>query len=366
MSTSDSFKNLNIFGLSGAFESALVAQDIAARLVQNSIPQIKIARGLVDTIAKSAALNLVAQQATIFKGLEANWMQQVTPQLSIASGLVGASIGNVLGQVSLGPSSGMAWMKNLPDMSGILGLQPQPIFGDLGSSLVKQWASTFATLNFDLLNRRILVPYNWPDDFEEYLLTIQEILNNEGLPIAWVPRQSILLRLFKAKSAEKRLNILRKYRDEVLEDCAKVVEEMDDVFLADQIPLSRDVIAACRDGHWTAGAALAVDITHGIVEKLEWHTNPKSLKAHYTFSMNLTLKNMITGVTQASLVSFYEEWHPKSPKPAPKFLTRNMVSHNVTQSHLNEHNCLVAVMLMASVMETVYQLELGRTKELAA
>ncbi|EPR77451.1 hypothetical protein ADILRU_0150 [Leifsonia rubra CMS 76R] len=233
-------------------------------------------------------------------------------------------------------------------------------FGGLREIVNTQISGVLSGIDWDQLRRRTLVPANWPTEFEEYLPMIQEALNAEGLPLAWVPRREVFLQLVVAATAEERLEILREHRNEVLEDCAVIVENVEDDFIAAQIPLARDVIAACREGHWRVAAVSAVVIVHAVVENLEWSTNPQGLMKNHGFAAPSTLDELIERATRAPFVSFYVEWHPKSGKPQPRGLARNMVSHRVTDTHLDEHNCLIAVMLMASLMETVYQLDLGR------
>jgi hypothetical protein len=63
---------------------------------------------------------------------------------------------------------------------------------------------------------------------------------------------------------------------------------------------------------------------------------------------------------RAPLILFYKEWNPKSGKPQPHSLARHVVSHRIADTHLDDYNCLKALMLMASTMATVHRLQLGR------
>ncbi|TFB71526.1 hypothetical protein E3O06_11820 [Cryobacterium glaciale] len=233
-------------------------------------------------------------------------------------------------------------------------------FDGLREIVNAQISGVLSGVDWDQLRRRMLVPENWPTEFEDYLPMIEEALNAEGLPLAWVPRREVFLRLVTATTAEERLEILREHRDEVLEDCGKIIENLEDDFMAPQIPLAREAVSACKAGHWRVAAVSAVVIVHSVVENLEWSTNPQGLMKNHGFAAPSTLEELIERATRAPFVSFYVEWHPKSGKPQPRGLARNMVSHRVTDTHLDEHNCLIAVMLMASLMETVNQLGLGR------
>ncbi|GAA3595534.1 hypothetical protein GCM10022198_19240 [Klugiella xanthotipulae] len=217
----------------------------------------------------------------------------------------------------------------------------------------------FERIDWESLRRRSLIPANWPENFEEFLPAIEEALNVEGLPLAWVPRREIFLKLVTASSAEERIVILHEHRDAVLEDCTKLVLGFENDFMAAQIPLAEEVIEACHSGHWRVAAVSAVMIVHTIVENLDWPTNPQGLVKNHGFAGSSVSDETIEKATRAPFVSFYVEWHPKSGKPQPKGIARHMISHRVSDEHLDEHNCMIAVMLMASLMESVFQLGLG-------
>ncbi len=64
--------------------------------------------------------------------------------------------------------------------------------------------------------------------------------------------------------------------------------------------------------------------------------------------------------TRAPLVLFYDDWNPKSGKPRPTHLTRHVVTHQLAEDQVSARNCIIAVMLMSSLLVSVEQLELGR------
>ncbi len=206
---------------------------------------------------------------------------------------------------------------------------------------------------------RDVFPANWPINFGGNHQTIAEILNVEGVPLTWVPRQEVVLKLISAPTFEAREAILQKHRREILEDCTDIINGLDDDFMAGQIPLAREAIAAFNGGfHAIAGASAAL-IINSIVEGLNWPTKHHSLRRQHAFTPATKLGNLIERSTRAPFVSFYAEWNPKSGQPAPRGLSRHVVSHRITDAHLHMLNCLKGLMLMASLMKTVNHLQLG-------
>lgn len=215
-------------------------------------------------------------------------------------------------------------------------------------------------IDWELLTRRSRVPSNWPDEFEEYLPTLLDMVNIEGIPVAWVPRRALLLQLLDADSATERSELLISHRDEILEDCLDWVEHIDDDFLASQLPIAKKVLAACTDGHWEVAAISAVAVVHAVVESLHWVSDRQRVQKHHQLTMELPLSRLLEQSTRAPLVPFYDDWNPKSGKPRPAHLTRHVVSHQLAEDQVSARNCIVAVMLMSSLLVSVEQLELGR------
>ncbi len=217
-------------------------------------------------------------------------------------------------------------------------------------------------IDWELLTRRSRVPSNWPDEFEEHLPTLLDMVNIEGIPVAWVPRQKLLKRLLAADSATERSELLIAHRDEILEDCLDWVDHIEDRFLAPQLPIAKKVLAACKDGHWEVAAISAVAVVHAVVESLHWVSDRQRVQKQHQLTMELPLSRLLEQSTRAPLVPFYDDWNPKSGKPRPAHLTRHVISHQLAEDQVSARNCIVAVMLMSSLLVSVEQLELGRGK----
>lgn len=361
--------DFNVLGPTDALASVLRTQDMAARMFRNALPPFNVTH---DFARAFEAHNVVSwfrsDQAAAIKGLQMNWAKGLLPTIILAQGIArDTTVSFAFTQGPLIKGIQVDWARTvLPDITQLANYPLFSVFSGIEALLGEQLRGFLSGIDWVKVQRRARIPSNWPEDFEEHLLKFQAMLNDEALPLAWVPRLAIVMKLLAADTAAERIEILRRRREDILEDCAELVMDLDDNFMSGQLPLAREVIETCRLGKWRAGAALAVDVVHGIVERLDWKTNARSVRAHYTFTLELTLDELIAGVTKASLVAFYEEWHEKSGRPMPQFLARHVVSHSVSDEHLSDHNCLIAVMLMASLMETVYQLELGRPAEIAA
>lgn len=237
----------------------------------------------------------------------------------------------------------------IPDLSSIQSL--------IGSLQTEQWRDWL---------RRAHRPSNWTDEIEERIDDVIAVVNGEGVPVAWVPRTDILKALLDASSPDERSLILIDHRDEILEDCQTVLSRVDEGSDVPTLPIAHKVLAGCQEGHWEIAAISAVAVVHGIVEALRWAFDQQKVAAHHSLRATDSTDRLMEQATRAPLVRFYDEWNEKSGKPRPAHVTRHVVSHKLAPDQVSERNCIVAIMLMCSLLRTVYELELGGDDAAAA
>jgi hypothetical protein len=232
-------------------------------------------------------------------------------------------------------------------------LQMRTEWAETLSSITSSFADLYAGIDFEGIRRRMLLPSNLPTRYEALLPEMKRLLEEEGIPLAWVPRQEIVEALLAATSADERTAILLQHADEILEDCDELVADMDAESLAGVLPIAREVIEGYQAGKRKIAAVAAVTVTNTVVEQNRWATNERSARKHYALSTEVDIREFTLIATLAALIVFYREWHPQAPTSMPDSLARHVVSHNLRDEHLSERNCLVAVMLMTSLLQTV-------------
>jgi hypothetical protein len=216
-------------------------------------------------------------------------------------------------------------------------------------------------IDWEAFERRISTPRNWPSDFERILPMLQVIANDEGIPIAWVPDADILEELASAPDSATRSSLLIERRDDILENCRSATENIEHELITPLMPSVREVFDACASGFWMVGALASVQLTHSIVEALAWPSDRQRVQKFHALTSDVSLRGVMEQATRAPLVQFYEDWHPKSGRPRPVNLSRHVITHRFGPDQVVDRNCVVAVMLLASLVVTVDQLGLAST-----
>lgn len=138
------------------------------------------------------------------------------------------------------------------------------IFGDIyeKSGLLKSTADLVRSITGSLGDLADVMRGIWPANLSGLspLLDVDKmkaLMMDEGLPIAWVPRQETVRMVLEATSpAQRRAIYGRRWRG-IVTDCEQLVNRMSATATSSYVRFLRAIIASLRDGHYESAQALA-------------------------------------------------------------------------------------------------------------
>lgn len=92
------------------------------------------------------------------------------------------------------------------------------------------------------------LPPNWPSNIE--LDKVIAVVQDEGIPLVWVPREEIVVRLLMVADRPARAAVLVEHVDQVLDDCGAILQSLQPGPLRDQTYLTARAIEALGAGHF--------------------------------------------------------------------------------------------------------------------
>lgn len=203
-------------------------------------------------------------------------------------------------------------------------------------------------------------PPNWrsvPDiDFEAAIALV-----NEGVPLVWVPRGSIVAKLLEAADGPARDVVLVSSRDEIAEDCMDVLAEITADELKELADLAATAVGAIQNGFGPPAQALGANILDTVLRKaasrgvLLSAPKPKvSFYKHVTSQVSLVtgdvgLFDFQAACVLAPVITALASFWP-STDPTPTRFGRHATAHRVDLMQYTEANAIVAVMLAVSVL----------------
>jgi hypothetical protein len=201
-------------------------------------------------------------------------------------------------------------------------------------------------------------PPNWPVDID--IDRVVEVVQNDGLPLVWVPRAEVVVKVMAAHDRTSRIDVLLDHFDEVTSDCANVLADVDHANLSGPLDLARRSIAALSSGHHEAAQALAVVTTEtAVVEALGNGGGTGQynvVKDRVGFDpASVAYSRVRLEAALAPIRVFFTSWWKNSGAPMPDALSRHVSVHQADPAHYTRSNALIAGMLVASVLRALQE-----------
>ena len=199
------------------------------------------------------------------------------------------------------------------------------------------------------------LPPNWPSDVDEH--AVLAVVQDEGIPLVWVPRAEIVDAVLGAADRNARLELLVEYQQMIVDDCREVLAAMDAEGLSGQVPLASKAVEALASDHFEAAQALAVVVTETAVAQ-SISGKYEVVKKQVLFDPQLVPYGLLRlHAALAPIGRFYTSWWASSGDPKPQELSRHVSVHHADAGHYTEANAVIAVMLVTSVLRALQELQ---------
>lgn len=206
-------------------------------------------------------------------------------------------------------------------------------------------------------------PLNWEEapgqDVDDLADKAIAIIQDEGIPLVWVPRPETVRALVRAADADARDAILLASRDEISDDCTAVLAEITATELVPLSDLGAHAIAALRDGRAAPAQALATNVFDTLLRDigrrgvifggpLGYFKYNKVRKRIEPVSGETLISQYRAACVLAAAVPALQDYEPSDP--APVRFVRHATAHRAGPEQYTPVNAIVAVMLLASML----------------
>lgn len=229
-----------------------------------------------------------------------------------------------------------------------------------------EWPTFQYTLPTGLLENltgmwdRVLPP-NWPK--AEKVGPTVDVVRQDGLPLVWVPRASIVTAVVQAPDRPARIEILLARQEDVLQDCDQVLDTIATPIRHGDLVLARQAVQALREGHDGAAQALVAAVLESTIA--DQIATPSKVRGRVQFDDRIALVELRLRVALAPLEPYFRHFTPgKTPEEQrPSGPNRHLTVHVTTPEHLSPANALVSVMLLVSVLRALQDLPALRARD---
>lgn len=187
------------------------------------------------------------------------------------------------------------------------------------------------------------------------LSQLHALARNHGIPVAWIPPAGVIRELVQADDHhDAKLDVLVSHQGKIRTACRRTVPEDSDGWHTDYPKTARRVLAAWDDGHLLAAGCLALAAAEDIM--------------FLVARVERTRYKMYDGLKKAAGMEPHPQWWPQDQvvltpieplfsqyfperdDPLPQNLSRHAVMHRLPLEHMNDGHCIIAIMLMVSLL----------------
>jgi hypothetical protein len=238
------------------------------------------------------------------------------------------------------------------DLGGLAGDSLHKVADDLSASLraaARGFVLDVSALDFGRLRLDFdeALPGNLREAPFEDLETVSMIGTQEGIPLANVPGPVLVRDLIAANSFGERAQMLQDRASEVLDDCARAVDEEPGQFAKQ----CTSAVRAYREGHIAPAQSHAANLVDSILRTVfEGDASKKAKQRASKPIVELPLRLIAEHLALGPLLKVLEPWFPSQGHPLPRHFSRHATVHAAGHEGVfGPLQALVAVMLASSL-----------------
>ncbi|QPP07297.1 hypothetical protein G4Z16_13890 [Streptomyces bathyalis] len=187
------------------------------------------------------------------------------------------------------------------------------------------------------------------------LRQLHGLAKDHGIPVAWVPPADVLRELVKADDAHRaKLAVLTAAEERIRTSCRYEIPELHAGWSEDYAVTVRHVMAAWDDGHLLAAGCLALAGSEDLM--LETAEVDRKRSKSYKRLQQAAVRDLEESlwlheqVALTPIGPLFTKYMPEDNDPIPEALSRHAVVHRMPLDHFNDGHCIVAIMLMVSLL----------------
>jgi hypothetical protein len=202
-------------------------------------------------------------------------------------------------------------------------------------------------------------PPNWQfgDDWPS-LTVISDMVERDGIPLAWVPRGEIVVGLVRAEGIEARRAILADREADIIQDCFTCLDDVDAPELTEFVASVREAARAFQDQHAKPAQALATVVLDATLRLL--FATPDFSYAGIRRKLtgvwdNAPLRYMRSALVLAAIPDALEQFWPGRGDQVPVRFNRHASTHTIHVEQYTRTNALVAIMVITSLLREAHE-----------
>jgi hypothetical protein len=217
-----------------------------------------------------------------------------------------------------------------------------------------QFAETFASFAKVL---DTAWPPNWhgaqrPDQLK---LSLESMLLDEGLCLAWVPPTPVLERLFAASSRQDRRSVIGRSWKYILDASERELDAVTKPVYRHYVSFARYAVDAVRTGNHQAGQALAANLLDTVLQQV-FSTDSRKIITNQKSRFDIGKYPLQLSLVLGGIWGSYLRYQPRDGDKIPTQFSRHASAHGVSARQYSRVNATLSIMHVVALLRAVQPL----------
>ena len=205
------------------------------------------------------------------------------------------------------------------------------------------------------------LPPNWNEPAIELpdTDTLERLLLDEGLPLAWLPHNTVLSDLLGSTTRDDRLAVIEAAAESIVEGAATELARLTSDETREWRPFAIEAAVSMQSGRWNSGQALATNLLDTLVIRfirssapsaLRRSERPGSLGSAVPGAGTIDQRNVRALIVALGIWGAYSNYPPGDFTNIPTHFTRHASVHGVSVAQYNKTNAVIVLMHVVALL----------------
>ncbi len=193
------------------------------------------------------------------------------------------------------------------------------------------------------------LPPNWRGDAILIPRDLEQLLLDEGLPLAWVPPTAVLVRVFAAGTPQDRRRVIGRAWKRIAEACVAELDNVDDKRLRSHVKFGRKAAHTLLDGSSEGSQALSANLLDSILRAEFSDGDRKTITGQKT-RLNIEDYPLRVAIVLGAIWGAHGQYWPEKGDKVPRAFSRHGSAHGVSSRQYSRINAVLALMHVVALL----------------
>lgn len=196
------------------------------------------------------------------------------------------------------------------------------------------------------------LPPNWRGDQVSIPSNLEQLLLDEGLPLAWVPPRSVIVKLFAAGTAAERRKIIGDRWKMITKACLQELHGIEQAGLAAHVEFAVEAAESLLEGRAKSSQALAANLLDSIL-RAEFSDDDRRAITGQHVRLSIEDYPLRIAIVFGGIWGSHGQYWPERGDQIPRNFSRHGSAHGVSRRQYSRVNAVLALMHVVALLKVM-------------